>query len=97
MTTYTKDEIISSSIVSRNFGDILNRLNNREIEKVAVIRNNKIEAVILPVKIYEIFRETIELKEHIELYNTIRQREKNNEFVDFEAILKENGLTVDEI
>jgi len=53
MTAYPKDEIISSTKIMRNFGEILNRLKNRDLNKIAVIRNNEIEAVILPVEEYE--------------------------------------------
>jgi PHD/YefM family antitoxin component YafN of YafNO toxin-antitoxin module len=53
MITYTKEEIIPSSAVSRNFGEILNKLSTQKLAKVAVIRNNKIEAVILPIETYE--------------------------------------------
>jgi len=53
MTKYLKDEIISSTKIMRNFGEVLNKLKNRDLNKIAVIRNNEIEAVILPVTEYE--------------------------------------------
>ena len=53
MTAFSKDEIISSTKIMRNFGDVLNKLKNRDLNKIAVIRNNEIEAVILPLEEYE--------------------------------------------
>jgi len=53
MTKYLKDEIISSTKIMRNFGDVLNKHKNRDLNKTAVIRNNEIKAVILPVGKYE--------------------------------------------
>ena len=89
MTSYRKDEIIPSTIITRNFGDILNRLSQKKLEKVAVIRNNKIEAVILPVESYENLNKMNSLEEQKELFNAIMQRMKNPEKVDFEDVFKE--------
>ncbi len=97
MTSYTKDEIIPSTTITRNFGDILNRLSQKKLEKVAVIRNNKIEAVILTVESYEILNNMNSLEEQKELYNIIMQRMKNPEQVDFEDVLKEYNLSKDEL
>ena len=97
MLTYTKDEIISSSSVARNFGDILNKLSKGKLEKVAVIRNNKIEAILIPVEAFENMHDKLELTEHIELYKMIKEREKNSKRVDFEAIIAETGISLDEL
>lgn len=65
MIAYTKEEIISSSKITRNFGEILNKLLHHKLEKVAVIRNNRIEAVILSVESYENLRKAVEMSEDL--------------------------------
>ena len=97
MIQYTKEELISSTTISRNLSEILNNLSKKRIEKVAVMRNNKIEAIILPIDLYENIINNNDIIEHIELYNIIKQREKNPEYIDFETILKESGLTIDDL
>ncbi len=97
MTSYTKDEIIPSTTITRNFGDILNRLSQKKLEKVAVIRNNKIEAVILPVESYENLNKMKSLEEQKELDTIIMHRMTNPEKVDFEDVLKEYNLNKDEL
>jgi PHD/YefM family antitoxin component YafN of YafNO toxin-antitoxin module len=97
MISYTKEEIISSTTVSRNFGDILNKLADKKLKKVAVLRNNKIEAIILPVNSFEEISELSELSEHLELATIIKERENNPSFIDFEKVLAENGLSSDEL
>ncbi len=97
MIQYTKEELISSTTISRNLSEILNNLSKKKIEKVAVMRNNKIEAIILPIDLYENIINNNDIIEHIELYNIIKQREKNPEYIDFETILKESGLTIDDL
>lgn len=97
MIQYTKEELISSTNISRNLSEILNNLSNKKIEKVAVMRNNKIEAIILPIDQYENIINNNDIVEHIEMYNIIKQREKNPEFIDLEVILKESGLTTNDL
>jgi PHD/YefM family antitoxin component YafN of YafNO toxin-antitoxin module len=97
MIQYTKEELISSSTISRNFSEILNNLVKHKLEKVAVIRNNKIEAVILPIENYENIINFTELSDHLDLYKQIKDREKSATFVDFDVILKENGLSLNDL
>jgi len=97
MIQYTKEELISSTTISRNLSEILNNLSKKKIDKVAVMRNNKIEAIILPIDLYENIINNNDIIEHIELYNIIKQREKNPEYIDFDSILKESGLTIDDL
>ncbi len=90
MLTFTKDEIISSTKISRNLGSILNKLKDNQVEKIAIMRNNEMEAIILPYKDYEIMKDIIEKKEYESLYQTINERNKTpeNEYVDFDEIIE---------
>jgi len=89
MIAYTKEEIIPSTAVSRNFGDILNKLSKHTLSKVAVIRNNKIEAIILPIETYENIFNNSELSEHLELTKLIKERESTESIIDFKTVLTE--------
>ena len=53
MVTYKRDEIISASEVARGFSNILNSIINRTKDKLAISKNNKLEAVILDIEEYE--------------------------------------------
>jgi hypothetical protein len=99
MTTYTKEEIIPSSVISRKLGDVLNKLKNNKLSKIGIIRNNQLEAVILPVKEYEELNAWAELREYYEIYNIIKSRENENidNAIPFENILKEFGVHEDEL
>ncbi len=90
MMTFTKDELISSTILARKFGDVLNKLKKNSLDKVAVIRNNNIEAVLLTIEEFEKLNEIIE---QIEIYNLLKNRENDSDdFVEFNSILKEYGI-----
>jgi len=103
MLTYTKEELMSSTDIVRNFSSVLDSIKKQKKAKIAVLRKNKLEAVILPIEEYERIQERIrelaDLMEHLQVYKLIKEREKTplDEFLDFEQILSEHGLGRDEV
>lgn len=53
MAHYAREEIMSSSEIVRNFGAVLSSVVQGRREKVAIIRNNRLEAVLVAVDVYE--------------------------------------------
>ena len=53
MARYSREEIMSSSEVVRNFGAVLSSVAQHRKEKIAIIRNNRLEAVLLATDVYE--------------------------------------------
>lgn len=90
MITFTKDEIIPSTKISRNLGAILNKLKRNQLDKIVIMRNNEMEAIILSYEEYEIMKDIIEKKEYNEIYKTIKERKKTpeTEYKDFDEIVK---------
>ena len=99
MQTYTKEELMSSTDIVRNFSSVLDSIKKQKKAKIAVLRKNKLEAVILPIEEYERIRELADLMEHLKLYKLIKEREKTpiDEYLDFEQVLSEHGLGRDEV
>jgi prevent-host-death family protein len=99
MVAYTKDEIVSVSEVSRKFSSIINDLVNHTKEKFAIAKNNKLQAVIVPIDEYERMKEALEMAEHIEIYNIIKEREKTtkDEYVSLEDMADRLGINLDEL
>lgn len=99
MVYYTKDEIQSSTSVSRNFGSLLDSLRSKKLNKVAILRNNIMEAVIIPLEEYERLKAKQVLEEHSEIYEIVKKREKENleNAVPLEDVLIEYGLNSNEI
>ncbi len=60
MSSYGREEIMSSSEVVRNFGSLLTSVARHQREKVVIVRNNRLEAVLLPVDVYERMEKTCE-------------------------------------
>ena len=99
MHAYTKDELISSTEIVRNFSAILDSIKEHRRDKVAVMRKNKLEAVILSIDEYERIQELADLIEHLQIFKTIKKRKTTpvEAYVDFEQVLAEHGLSIDDI
>jgi len=57
MVAYTRDEIISATDLARNVSGTLSSLINQEKEKIAIMKNNKIEAVMISIDEFERLKE----------------------------------------
>ena len=93
---YKKEEILSASRVARSFGKVLTDLKGRHRRRVVVLKNNQVEAVIVPVDDYEKMAEALDLLEHMEIHRLITRRthKKGKKTVPLEALLKEQRLAI---
>ena len=76
MVTYTSDELIPSSEFAKKFGSYLTQLQEQSVEKIAILKNNHIEAVMISKEEYEMMREALDVQEHKALYGS-PHRESN--------------------
>ena len=97
MVVYSQQELASSTDISKQFGYYLSNVSNGVIEKLAILKNNKIEAVMLPTAIYESLINLLDEKEDIELLKTIENRLKTpkDDYIDGNEVLKELNLSLD--
>ena len=49
MVTFTRNEIISSSQFVRGFAGFLQRMTKSNDEKIAIVKNNQMQAVMIPI------------------------------------------------
>ena len=93
---YKKEEILSASRVARSFGKVLTDLKAQHRRRVVILKNNQVEAVIVPVDDYEKMAEALNLLEHMEIHRLVTQRarKKVKKTVPLEALLKEQRLGV---
>ena len=90
---------MSSTKIVRNVSSILDSIKKNKKDKIAVMRKNKLEAIILSVDEYERIYETLELFEHIQMHRILKQREDTplEEYVDLDQLLADQGIGKDEI
>jgi PHD/YefM family antitoxin component YafN of YafNO toxin-antitoxin module len=99
MIAYKKTELMSSTEIVRNFSAILDSIKKHEKDKIAIMRKNKLEAIIISVEEYERIHEILELFEHIQIYKTVEQRKDTplEKYIDMEQLLATQGIGTDEI
>ena len=94
MVAYARDEIISATDLARNVSGTINSVKTKE--KVAISKNNKLEAVLLDIEEYERLKEAYALMEHIEIAKIVEER-KNSATIDFETLLEKEGISYDDL
>ena len=96
MIAYSTDELISSSDFAKKFGNYLSKITTNTLEKIAILKNNKVEAVLISKDEYEKMKEALDLVEHQEIYNIVKQR-KESKTISFEDITKKHNIELDEL
>ncbi len=98
MVTYAQNELVPSTDISKKFGSFLAKVSNGDVEKIGILKNNKIEAVILPTFIYESLIELIDEKENEQLLKIVENRLKTpkKDYLDGTSVLRELNLSLDD-
>lgn len=99
MIAYTSQELVSSSDFAKKFGSYLSQLKLNVVDKIAILKNNNIEAVLVPKDDYEKMKRALELQEHREIYEVVKEREQTplNEYVSFDEMAKKLDIDVERL
>lgn len=92
MITYARNEIFSATAAAKRFGAILEKLEKQSLSRAVVSRNNRIEAVILPVEAYEQMREIYEWIEMMDIAETVDKRRNSAKTFSLKDVLRENKI-----
>jgi len=94
-TNFTRNEMISATVAAKNFGRVITDLAEHKMDKTAVVRNNEITAVILPVEEYEYMADIVEFVEHLEMYDLVTKRKKDTgKRIPLDSLLQEEGIAL---
>ncbi|MCT7511904.1 type II toxin-antitoxin system Phd/YefM family antitoxin [Aliarcobacter cryaerophilus] len=97
MVSYTQNELLSITDFTKSISKILGDINERTVEKVGVLKNNKLEAVVISTQEYERLKEIEELMsniEHKEIYNIVQDRVKTpkSDYLSMEDMAKKFNI-----
>ena len=97
MVAYTQQELVSATELSKQFGEYISKVKDGIVDKIGVLKNNKLNAVILSVDEYEKMAEALELLEDMQIYEQIQDRlnNPNKKLLDGNDVLKKHGLSLD--
>jgi len=101
MVTYAKEEIVGITELTKSLGKYLDVVTSSTFNKLAIVRRNKPEAVIVPIEEYEHMRAATDYLEDLEVAQVIQERVLNKdkpiEYLsvnEMKAKLREKGRDV---
>jgi PHD/YefM family antitoxin component YafN of YafNO toxin-antitoxin module len=89
MVAYSTDELVSSSKLAKQFGAYLRQIKNSSVEKLAILKNNSVEAVLISKDDYEKMYEALKKQEAQEIIDSINrglEDVKNGKVYDIDTL-----------
>lgn len=74
MVAYTQQELVGSTELVKSLGGFIDKIVSGTLEKIAIIRHNKPEAVIVPIAQYERMKMICDIAEDMEIDAILAQR-----------------------
>lgn len=90
MVTYAKDEIVGITELGKSLGTYLDKVTSKVYGKIAIIRRNKPEAVIIAIEEYELLQHAYDRLEQKEIEMLLSDMSK-----DDKQIAKTKILSID--
>jgi len=98
MTAYAANELIPSSEFAKRFGTYLSQITTNSIDKLAILKNNRVEAVLVSKEDYERMSEALEYVDNQEIATMIKERTaKPYKTVSQEEMLKSLNIKSEEL
>ncbi len=73
MVSYTTNELIPSSEFAKKFGAYLTQIKEHSVEKLAILKNNKVEAVVISKDEYERMKEALKEIEAQQILHAVHE------------------------
>jgi len=77
MVKYSENELFSVTDFSKQLSSLVKSIKNNTIEKIGVLKNNRLEVVVISTKEYSRLKELeerMEMIEQKEIHNSIKER-----------------------
>ncbi len=83
MISYTKEEMVGITELGKSLGSYLDKVTSNIYSKIAIIRRNKPEAVIIPIAEYELLQKAYDILEQSEIKHLLDNRSKEDKEVSY--------------
>ena len=87
MITYAKDEMVGITELGKSLGSYLDKVTLDALGKIAIIRRNKPEAVIIPIEEYELLQSAYDRLEQKEIESILADMSKDDKSVSITKTL----------
>ena len=91
MTVFAREELVSSTNLVKNFWVYSEKINSWELDKIWVLKNNKLNLTIISTETFSYYQD---LAENLEIYKNIIDRKNKNDFVEADTILSKFNLSI---
>ena len=72
--SYTTEELVSSTEFAKGFGGFVSKIIKGSVEKLAIVKNNKPEAVVISIVEYERIKMLANLAEDLSIQKIVSER-----------------------
>jgi len=98
MVAYTQQELVSATEISKQFGEYISKVKDGLLNKIGILKNNKLNAVILSVEEYERMVLAMNKLEDLETMQMVQERLKTpkEEYVNGSEVMKRLNLSLDD-
>lgn len=102
MVRYAQNELFSITDFTKQIGSVVKSIKEHSLEKIGILKNNKLEAVVISTDEYERLKELeamVELAEHTQIYNIVEERKDTplSEYLSMEDMAKKFDIDLDKI
>jgi len=98
MVAYTQQELVSATEISKQFGEYISKIKNGLLNKIGILKNNKLNAVILSVEEYERMVLATNRLEDLETMQIVQERLKTPKeaYVEGSDVMRRLNLSLDD-
>ncbi len=90
MVSYVKEEMVGITELGKSLGGYLDKVKSKEFDKIAIIRRNKPEAVILSIEEYEMLQKAYDALEQKEIEYILNNMSKEDKEVSHSKVIEIN-------
>ncbi len=90
MVKYAKDEMVGITELGKSLGGYLDKVTTHMFSKIAIIRRNKPEAVIIPIEEYELLQSAYDRLEQKEIETLLANMSKEDK-----EVVKTKTISID--
>lgn len=74
MVAYAQNEMVGATEFVKGFAGFADKVVSRSVEKLAIVRHNKPEIVLVPIDEYERLKNAYDMIEHMEIEKIMAER-----------------------
>ncbi len=102
MVSYTQNELLSITDFTKSLSKVLGDIKEHTVEKIGVLKNNKLEAIVISTDEYERLKEIEKFMHELEdkeIANIIKSRKETSqsEYISMDEMAKKFDIELDSL